>query len=30
MIINGNKVVGVKPYYELKTILEENGATRGK
>jgi len=28
MIINGNKIVGVKPYFELKKILEENGAKR--
>lgn len=28
MIINGDKVVGVKPYYKLKEILEEHGASR--
>jgi protein-disulfide isomerase len=28
MYINGEKYVGVKPYYELKNILEKNGAKR--
>ena len=28
MIINGDKVVGVKPYYQLKEILEKYGATK--
>ena len=28
MIINGEKVVGVKPYYELKEILESHGAEK--
>mgnify|MGYP003292442926 CR=1 FL=1 len=28
MIINSDKVVGVKPYYELKSILEKHGAKR--
>ena len=28
MYINGEKVVGVKPYYELKEILEKHGAKR--
>lgn len=28
MIINGDKVIGVKPYYELKSILEKHGAKR--
>ena len=26
MIINGEKIVGVKPYYELKGILVKHGA----
>ncbi len=28
MFINGDKIVGVKPYYKLKEILEEHGATK--
>ena len=28
MLINGEKIVGVKPYYELKAILEKHGAKR--
>ena len=28
MFINGEKIVGVKPYYELKNILEKHGAKR--
>ncbi len=28
MIINGEKVVGVKPYYQLKEILEKHGAEK--
>lgn len=28
MFINGDKVVGVKPYFKLKEILEEHGAKR--
>ena len=28
MIINGEKVVGVKPYYQLKEILVKNGAKK--
>ena len=28
MIINGEKVVGVKPYYQLKEILVNNGAKK--
>jgi len=30
MIINGETVVGVKPYYELKEILVKHGAKHGK
>lgn len=30
MIINGEKVVGVKPYYKLQEILEKHGATKQK
>ena len=26
MFINGEKIVGVKPYYELKEILKKHGA----
>ena len=28
MYINGERYVGVKPYYELQKILEEHGAVR--
>ena len=28
MIINGDKIVGVKPYYKLKEILESHGASK--
>ena len=28
MIINGEQIVGVKPYYELKKILERHGAKK--
>ena len=28
MFINGDKIVGVKPYYELKEILEKHGAKK--
>ena len=28
MIINGDKIVGVKPYYKLQEILEEHGAEK--
>ena len=28
MFINGKKIVGVKPYYELKELLIENGACK--
>ena len=28
MFINGERIVGIKPYYELKKLLEDNGAKR--
>ena len=30
MIVNGDKITGIRPYYQLKNILEEHGAAKAK